>query len=129
MGILGKGCGVSKKTLGAALATFGHSDAKATMAMLGMGTNRVSGAVAINRSLDSTIIPSGGNQIGREQLLGNANLFNRSVTQRGAINSADTGALAPWESNPVGNLVRGISPGTSLNRQVGITSGQNIFGW
>lgn len=129
MGILGKGCGVSKKTLGAALATFGHADSKLAGSMLSAGTNKVGGATAINRSLDSTIIPGGGNQIGREQLLGNANLFNRSITQRGAINSADTGALAPWESNPVGNLVRGINPGTSLNRQVGITSGQNIFGW
>lgn len=129
MGILGLGCGVSKKTLGAALSTFGRSDAKATMAILGMGTNRVSGAAAINRGLDHTVIGNSGNQIGREQLLNNANLFDRSVTSRGAINSADVNNLSAWESNPVGNLVRGITPRTGLNRQLGIVSDQNVFGW
>lgn len=129
MGILGLGCGVSKKTLGAALSTFGHADSKLAGSMLSAGTNRVGGAAAINRGLDHTVIGNSGNQIGREQLLNNANLFDRSVTSRGAINSADVNNLSAWESNPVGNLVRGITPRTGLNRQLGIVSDQNVFGW
>ena len=129
MGILGKGCGVSKKTLGAALATFGHADSKLAGSMLSAGTNRVGGAAAINRGLDHTVIGNSGNQIGREQLLNNADLFNQSITQRGTIKSADVGALAAWESNPVSNIMRGINPQTSLARQQGLVSGQNVFGW
>lgn len=62
-------------------------------------------------------------------LTGAMNTANQMLNSgRNVLNRNNLNALSSWESNPVGNLAKGINPGTSPNRQIGIGGKINDWG-
>lgn len=62
-------------------------------------------------------------------LTGAANTATQMLNSgRNVLNRNNLNALSSWESNPVSNLYKGINPGTSPNRQIGIGGRVNDWG-